>query len=68
MKVGAFGGRGLMARVTGTQADDFITPSLVSGGVSGVPGVGDDSIDGYGGNDTIDGGPGNDTIDGWGGQ
>ncbi|HIK37398.1 MAG: hypothetical protein NZ901_13090 [Geminocystis sp.] len=57
-----------MARVTGTQADDFITPSLVSGGVSGVPGVGDDSIDGYGGNDTIDGGPGNDTIDGWGGQ
>jgi Ca2+-binding RTX toxin-like protein len=49
--------------VTGTARSDLITPGAISGGVTGMPGLGDDSITGSAGNDTIDAGPGFDLVD-----
>ncbi len=52
-----------MPTLTGTSANDTITPSTVSSGVTGgTPGAGADSILGLGGSDLLDGGGGDDTI------
>ena len=67
-----------MASFTGTNADETITPPLVSPTVTSVPAGafpsaaadtldgadGNDILDGGGGNDTLDGGDGNDILDG----
>lgn len=54
-----------MAFITGTAGNDTVTPTSISGGVSGFPTVGDDYITTSDGADLVDGGNGNDTIDGW---
>jgi Ca2+-binding RTX toxin-like protein len=57
-----------MANFSGTNADDIITPSFVSPGVTAtgaaLPSNAADTIDGGAGNDTIDGGGGDDIING----
>ena len=59
-----------MADLFGTNGNDTITPTAVSGGVrpgfflAPRPGAGDDRLYGYGGNDWLDGGYGFDLIDG----
>ena len=67
-----------MAEIFGTPADDVITPTRVSDGVTAEPtgsrpsaaadvirgDAGDDTIDGGAGDDTIDGGAGRDTVRG----
>jgi Ca2+-binding RTX toxin-like protein len=55
-----------MAKFTGTDADEIITPSFVSSTVTATGGAtpsnAADTIDGGAGNDTIDGGGGNDLL------
>ena len=56
-----------MATFLGTDANETITPSVVSATVTrtppgSLPGAANDSINGGGGNDSIDGGAGNDTL------
>jgi len=52
-----------MASITGTLADDLITPEGASPGVTGgVPGLANDTISGLGGNDTLSGGGGRDQL------
>ncbi len=59
----AAGGDTIMAVITGTGANETITPGSVSVSVTGgVPGAAADSIDAAGGADTVSGAGGDDTL------